>query len=94
MAGEYSISQLPAGTHQLTVQALANSFRAFENYRTPKASRTNPGYSSLREIIGEVSSATTRSSGCVVPLCSQLAVVQWETASANGSIPMRSFTAP
>lgn len=56
VAGEYSISQLPAGTYQLTVQALANSFRAFENYRTPKASRTNPSYSSLREIIGEVSS--------------------------------------
>src|ERR1700730_6063032 len=28
-AGEYSISQLPAGTYQLTVQALANSYRAF-----------------------------------------------------------------
>jgi Carboxypeptidase regulatory-like domain len=28
-AGEYSISQLPAGTYQLTVGALANSYRAF-----------------------------------------------------------------
>ena len=28
-AGEYSIPQLPAGTYQLTVQALANSYRAF-----------------------------------------------------------------
>src|SRR6202049_2637591 len=28
-AGEYFISQLPAGTYQLTVQALANSYRAF-----------------------------------------------------------------
>ncbi len=27
--GEYSIAPLPAGTYQLTVQALANSFRAF-----------------------------------------------------------------
>jgi Carboxypeptidase regulatory-like domain len=27
--GEYSISQLPAGTYQLTAQALANSYRAF-----------------------------------------------------------------
>jgi hypothetical protein len=56
VAGEFSISRLPAGTYRLTVQALANLFRGFENYRTPQASRTNPGYSSLREIIGEVSS--------------------------------------
>ena len=28
-AGQYSIAQLPAGTYQLTVQALANSYRAF-----------------------------------------------------------------
>ncbi len=28
-AGEYSISHLPAGTYQLTVQALATSFRTF-----------------------------------------------------------------
>ena len=28
-AGEYSIPQLPPGTYQLTVQALANSYRAF-----------------------------------------------------------------